>query len=174
VQAAQPAEDAAIRPLLVLAFEATDLLEDALDVGGRDGTILRPKQRDELVANRSLEVPEDLRPIGIVRQSRAGAVEILREEVVCVTVQPELSGVPVQADDDRLIHGSPSQFVDECGQGGPVGSKVSELGPSHLRQAVVLARRPGRRFAPVVVEQAFAAHLAEQRVVARRPRMSAT
>src|SRR5450432_1196370 len=41
---------------------------------------------------------------------------------------------------------------------------MSELGTSRFCQAVVLARRPGRRLAPVVIQLALTPHLAQERV----------
>ena len=61
---------------VVAGVDRADLLEDAVDVGGGDEAIVGSEQRDELVADGSLQVAEDLRPVGVVLQARGGSVEV--------------------------------------------------------------------------------------------------
>ena len=74
---------------------------------------LGPEQRGQLVADRTLQVAEDLRPVRIVLKARGRLVQVSGEPFVGVLVEPVRSGLSAQADDDRLVHGLPPQFVDE-------------------------------------------------------------
>jgi hypothetical protein len=84
----------------VAGVRGTDLLQDAADVGGGDHAVVGSEQHHELVADRSLQVAEDLRPVRIVLQARGGSVEVSRKPVVGVLLEPVLPGVPTQANDD--------------------------------------------------------------------------
>ena len=118
-----------------------DLLEDAIDVGGGDQTIVGPQQRGEPVTDGTLQVREDLGPVGIDAQTRAGLVEVACKPVVGDLVEPILLDMSCQPDIDRPVHWSPAQFVDEGRQTCPVRSERREVLPTRLREAVVLARR---------------------------------
>src|ERR1700733_7472759 len=59
---------------------------------------------------------------------------------------------------------SATQLVDGCCQVFPVALELCELRPALGGELVVLARRSGVRLLPLVVNQFFTPHFAEQRV----------
>ena len=93
--------------------DRADRLEHAIDVGDGDQAIVGTEQGRKLVADRSLEVAQDLGPVRIVLQAGGGPVEVSRKSLIGVLFEPKLLDVSAQLDRDRLVHGLPSQFVDE-------------------------------------------------------------
>ena len=65
------------RHRLAAGVDRADLLEHAVDVGRGDEAVVGTEQGGELVADRPLEVAQDLGPVRIVLQARGGSVEVL-------------------------------------------------------------------------------------------------